>query len=190
MGFSWDVLITGLSTLFAGLGGAWINGATGVNRDKQAGRLGVQLERDQRQRDAYATLIMVARQVLRNQRQMLVAYVANEPGFSGDPIVADTFTRANTLGDDLTRAVVEVELLGSEVARTNAVAILEAVRAVGDIFAARSLALHTAEKSDKSIARLPPFDESAATARCQTLDASIGAFIDAVRPETHAVSVG
>ena len=160
-------------------------GNSDIKRDKQTTDLAAQSVREQHQRDAYATLVIAARQVLRNQRQLRIAYAANESGTSGDAIVADAFISANQLGNDLNRAVVVTELFGSETARTHAEAILTAARSTADIFQARSLALYSAEKSGARSADLPSFDHDAVGARCDALDAAIGMFLDAVRAETH-----
>jgi hypothetical protein len=185
MAFPWDILITGLSTLAAGLGGAWIKGNSDLKRDKQTTDLAAQSAREQHQRDAYASLVIAARQVLRNQRQLRIAYAANESGTSGDAIVADAFISANQLGDDLNRAVVVTELLGSEAARTHAAAILKAARSTAEIFQARSLSLYSAEKSRTRSAGLPSFDDDEADARCDAFEAAIGMFLDVVRAETR-----
>jgi hypothetical protein len=57
------------------------------------------------------------------------------------------FERTNEVSDELGQAVATVEFLGSGMAWEKAQAIYEAAGKAGDIFSARGLAMHQAQKT-------------------------------------------
>jgi hypothetical protein len=101
--FPYDVLITAVATLAAGLGAAaWITGYFSFRRERQRAEHDRQTAREDRQRDAYAALLVTARDALRNFRQLRLPYAAGQ--FS-DPAVTEAISEASRLASELGRTV-------------------------------------------------------------------------------------
>jgi hypothetical protein len=165
------ILITAGAPTVTALGVVGLGARYSIRRDERHARQG-----------AYAGLVTAASTVLRDHRQLGIAYALNR---SGDPDMAPFTARVDSDAADLGRAVAVAQLVGSDAAREHAKAIFERARASGEIYSRRSLdLLHAGPRAERS---LPKFDIAEAESAHDKLEAAIEAFIDAVRPDSSPV---
>jgi len=182
MTFPWSTLITAAFTAGGVLGGAWLKGWQDTNREQRQAEQATESARAQKQQEAYADLVVTARQALRNLRQLRLAYAVDTPD---EPAVQEAFSQSGRLADELNRATATVEIVGSTPPRTAAKAVYDSAKEVGDFYQARSLALVAAERRI-GVPRgsgLLSFDADKAQTLCDALSDAFDNFITAVRHE-------
>lgn len=163
MAFPWDNLITGASTLIAGLGGIGLKGridrkgsAADADRDDKSART-------DRVHAAYAELVTNGTDMVR----CLNAYLSVRKRWMMDHTTSvQSAARVEEAGARLARSVTSVQLIGSAAARAAARAVHSATVAAAKATAQRDI------------------DQPAAEAALGELFRAIDAFVDAVRPET------
>lgn len=160
MAFPWDVLITGLSTLTAGLGSAGLAGR--INRKDRAaeGERKAASDRVERRAAAYRAVVAGAAEVQHNYMQRWGKFGNLSPTEQ-----LSIRSRGDIVTGDLLRAIADVVLTGSDDARQSAE---ELRRAVLDA----ESALEYGDNADRE----EPLEY---------LESAIQAFIDAVRRTTE-----
>jgi len=178
-GFPWNSFFISIGPLAGALGGVWIRGRQDTDREQgRAVRARQDAHRD-RCGDAYAELVTTARLVLRNQKQLGIAFATRVD--TEHQTIQDVFARGSDLLDDLNRAVVIVAITGSAESRSRANAVFGAIRTCSDIITAHSAAVYarrTGTGSGATVSGTADLIESIATA-----EAALEEFLDAVRPE-------
>ena len=179
MSFPWDSFFISVGPLVGALGGVWVKGRQETGREqRQAERIRQDAYED-RCRGAYADFVTATRLLLRNQRQLGHGFATGAD--TEHQIMRDIFARGSSLQDDLNRAGLVVELLGSTEARTLADAVVEAVRTCGDIITAHSNEIYAHQSgAAASVTAFPAANLAGAMDEANT---AVKAFIDAVRPE-------
>ena len=174
----WTTLITAVATVSASLGAVWIKDHYDDRAQaRQAERTAAE-NATGRQRDAYAGLLQTARFV----HGVALRLREEFEGLPADDIdhLAD---RAAPLVHDLTQAVALVELIGSDDARSQALAIYCAAMEVGRFFSQSARALAAARNNPGT--PVPEFDLPGASGRFHALSAAMESFAKCVRPEVE-----
>lgn len=179
MAFPWDNLISAAAGVIGGLGGAGVTGHLALKREQAAADNAAAAAKSDRQREAYATLLVTSRAALRNFRQLRIAYWADTPD---TPEVREAVEQAGALAAELSHATALVELLGSDGTRGSAREIYAKARVCANLYQARSigLAMIKGGPTNKTPAQ---FDVDRAQKLCDELDAAIETFADAARDE-------
>ena len=120
MAIPWDTLIATAAGIIGALGGAGVNGHYSVSRERRAADRADTASRDERQRDAYANLVVAARAALRNFQRLHLAYLAKTPDI---PEVTEALGEAGPIGADLSRAAAIAAMLGSTQMRPHSDAV-------------------------------------------------------------------
>jgi hypothetical protein len=177
--FPWNSFFISVGPLVGALGGVWIKGRQDASREqRQAQRIRQDASEDRR-RGTYADFVTAAQLLLRNQRQLGHAFATRTD--TRHEWIQDVFVRGNRFQDDLNKATVAVELLGSTEARRMADAVIEAVKACSNIITAYSGEIYAHQsRAAASVSDFPSDDLDAAMDEANT---AVDAFIDAVRPE-------
>jgi hypothetical protein len=174
----WTTLITAVATVSGSLGAVWIKGHyDNLAQARQAEQAAADSAAS-RQRDAYAGLLQTARFV----HGVALRLREEFEGLPADDIdhLAD---RAAPLVHDLTQAVALVELIGSDDARSQALAIYCAAMEVGRFFSECSRALVAARNNPGT--PVPEFDLPGASDRFHALSVAMESFAKCVRPELN-----
>jgi hypothetical protein len=177
----WTTLITAVATVSASLGAVWIKSHYDDRAQARQAEQTAAENATGRQRDAYAGLLQTARFV----HGVALRLREEFEGLPADDIdhLAD---RAAPLVHDLTQAVALVELIGSDDARSQALAIYCAAMEVGRFFSEAARALAAARNNPET--PVPEFDLSGASARFHDLSAAMESFAKCVRPEVERTS--
>jgi hypothetical protein len=172
----WTTLITAVATVSASLGAVWIKGHYDDRAQARQAEQTATENATGRQRDAYAGLLQTARFV----HGVALRLREEFEGLPTDDIdhLAD---RAAPLVHDLTQAVALVELIGSDEARSQALAVYYAAMEVGRFFSQSARALTTARNHPGT--PVPEFDLPGASDRFHALSAAMESFAKCVRPE-------
>jgi len=170
--FPWSTLITAVSTLGAGLGGAGLTNRYNLRNQDRQFKDANEAKREERLRQAYGDLLVGGRQLLGNLGQMRVFYSSDQ----NDPAAGALNSRMDSRCDQVSKAAALVDLLGSA-----------PVRAAEQELAASSLVFTSfrvrAEAGQWQIDTPGGYDGPAIEAAEQRLTAAIDTYAEAARGE-------
>lgn len=188
--FPRTTLITAGAPVIASLGAVWIKGRYDDRAQARQAGQNRSVARENEQWQAYGELVKTTRLVLRNFRQLRLAYMANTPDI---PAVKEAFSQTTSLTADMNQAAALAELVGSPDGRQHARAIYEKARACADVVQSHELIIAGIPNTvagkllgpgiPGGISKAIPFDAGRAKGLCDELEAAIDQFIEAVSIE-------